>query len=235
MSNLFSTFDPNVFILFTVISINWFSVITILLMLPQLYWLAGSQVTATYAFIINILINELKSIFGANAHHGLLFIYIFMLFYILFSNFIGLFPYVFTGTRHIIFTVVLSLPVWVGRNIFSMFYQYNKIFAHLVPNGTPFILIPLIVIIETVRNIIRPGTLAIRLAANIIAGHLLLTLLGTNITVSSLLPFMVLMCLLFLLLLLELAVACIQSYVFIILGSLYINELSNLVLSKKTI
>ncbi|WP_431834057.1 F0F1 ATP synthase subunit A, partial [Escherichia coli] len=53
-------------------------------------------------------------------------------------------------------------------------------FAHLVPQGTPPVLIPFIVCIETIRNIIRPGTLAVRLAANIIAGHLLLTLLGNT-------------------------------------------------------
>lgn len=91
--------------------------------------------------------------------------------------------------------------------------------------GTPRFLIPVIVIIETVSNIIRPLTLSIRLAANIVAGHLLLTLLGSQ---GSNLSFLILLCLmlgLFLLLLLEVAVACIQSYVFTILRSLYLNEL----------
>ena len=60
--------------------------------------------------------------------------------------------------------------------------QYNRLFAHLVPTGTPGALIPVIVIIETVSNIIRPLTLSIRLAANIVAGHLLLTLLGSQIS-----------------------------------------------------
>jgi hypothetical protein len=56
----------------------------------------------------------------------------------------------------------------------------NHIFEHLVPQGTSTILIPFMVVIETIRNLIRPGTLAVRLTANIIAGHLLLTLLGNN-------------------------------------------------------
>ena len=117
------------------------------------------------------------------------------------------------------------MPLWLGRIILSIIYQYNNLLAHLVPVGTPRFLIPVIVIIETVRNIIRPLTLSIRLAANIVAGHLLLTLLGSQGPLLSLLNLSLLMIGLFLLLLLEVAVACIQSYVFTILSSLYLNEL----------
>merc|ERR1712083_834291 len=67
-----------------------------------------------------------------------------------------------------------------GRMLLSVVYQYNNLLAHLVPTGTPAFLIPVIVVIERVRNVIRPATLAIRLAANIVAGHLLLTLLGSQ-------------------------------------------------------
>ena len=88
--------------------------------------------------------------------------------------------------------------------------------AHLVPVGTPRFLIPVIVIIETVRNIIRPLTLSIRLAANIVAGHLLLTLLGSQGPLLSLFNLSLLMIGLFLLLLLEVAVACIYYFKFII-------------------
>jgi F-type H+-transporting ATPase subunit a len=94
-----------------------------------------------------------------------------------------------------------------------------------VPTGTPAFLIPIIVIIETVRNIIRPMTLSIRLAANIVAGHLLLTLLGSQGPMLSPVNLIFLIIGLYLLLLLEVAVACIQSYVFTILSSLYLNEL----------
>jgi F-type H+-transporting ATPase subunit a len=96
--------------------------------------------------------------------------------------------------------------------------------AHLVPLGTPGVLIPFIVLIETVSNVIRPGTLAVRLAANIIAGHLLLVLLGNqgpSITFSLL---RVLLVTQILLLTLERAVAVIQSYVFAVLATLYSRE-----------
>jgi len=93
-----------------------------------------------------------------------------------------------------------------------------------VPQGTPPVLIPFIVLIETIRNIIRPGTLAVRLSANIIAGHLLLTLLGN--TGNSLSTFIVSLLIIaqLLLLTLETAVAVIQSYVFTILSTLYSRE-----------
>ena len=99
-------------------------------------------------------------------------------------------------------------------------------FAHLVPQGTPSVLIPFIVLIERVSNIIRPGTLAVRLAANIIAGHLLLTLLGS---VGPSLSSSILSILIFsqiLLLILESAVAVIQSYVFAVLRTLYTREIN---------
>jgi len=91
--------------------------------------------------------------------------------------------------------------------------------------GTPRFLIPIIVIIETIRNIIRPITLSIRLAANIVAGHLLLTLLGSQGPNLIIINLILLIVGIILLLLLEVAVACIQSYVFTILSSLYLNEL----------
>lgn len=96
--------------------------------------------------------------------------------------------------------------------------------AHLVPPGTPARLMPFIVCIETIRNLIRPGTLAVRLMANIIAGHLLMTLLGNagaglgDIMVGGLLVIQRA------LLGLETAVAIIQSYVFVVLRTLYAKE-----------
>jgi F-type H+-transporting ATPase subunit a len=119
--------------------------------------------------------------------------------------------------------------------LLSIIYQYNHLIAHLVPTGTPRFLIPIIVLIETVRRLIRPATLAIRLAANIVAGHLLLTLLGSQGPILALVPLIGLIIGLVLLLLLEVGVACIQSYVFTILNSLYLNELMSNNFSKKII
>jgi F-type H+-transporting ATPase subunit a len=96
--------------------------------------------------------------------------------------------------------------------------------AHLVPLGTPAVLMPFMVLIETVRNIIRPGTLAVRLAANIIAGHLLLVLLGNQGPTNTRGVVTILLVVQVALLTLEAAVAVIQSYVFAVLASLYSRE-----------
>jgi len=101
----------------------------------------------------------------------------------------------------------------------------NHMFTHLVPLGSPIALRFFIVFIETVSNIIRPITLSVRLAANIIAGHLLLSLLrGLSEAIPSLfLPSSIVLAAL---LTLEYAVALIQSYVFITLMSLYLREIN---------
>jgi F-type H+-transporting ATPase subunit a len=103
----------------------------------------------------------------------------------------------------------------------------KHILAHLIPQRTPPILIPVIVLIETARNLIRPATLAIRLTANITAGHLLITLLGNQVANNENIfiePFIVATPIL--LLTLEFTVALIQSYVFAVLVTLYSREIS---------
>jgi len=100
-------------------------------------------------------------------------------------------------------------------------------FAHLTPQSTPTPLMPFIVLIETISRIIRPVTLAIRLIANIIAGHLLLTLLGNQAVATSFTIISLVVLTQFALLTLELAVSVIQAYVFSVLLTLYTREIIN--------
>jgi len=225
MTGLFSSFDPTIRIFSINIRLNWAAGLIVRLRLPQSYWLVNSQFRKRALNIIYSLKKELGAVLGVRELPGTSFMFINIFLFILFSNLIGLLPYIFTRTRHLSVTLVLALPLWLGRIIWSIVFQYNRLLAHLVPLGTPAVLIPVMVLIETVSSVIRPITLSIRLAANIVAGHLLLTLLGTQgpglagtALVSMILG-------LVLLLFLELAVACIQSYVFTILSSLYLGEL----------
>ena len=232
MTNLFSSFDPMVNIIGFNVRLNWISRIIPILILPQAYWITSSQIIKSIENIINYLHGELAAVFGLVALPGTIFTFLRFFFFIFFCNLIGLAPYIFTRSSHMSFTLTLALPIWLGRILFSMKNQYNRLFAHLVPTGTPGALIPVIVIIETVSNLIRPGTLSIRLAANIVAGHLLLTLLGSQGPNAQGIVLLVLMGRLILLLCLELAVACIQAYVFTILRSLYLNELRTVSFNK---
>lgn len=136
----------------------------------------------------------------------------------------GLLPYIFTRSRHLTFTITLALPLWLRFILYGWINNTNYIFAHLVPIGTPPILIPFIVIIETIRNIIRPGRLAVRLTANMIAGHILIRLLGNNSINSSYRVLLLIIFIQILLIIFETAVSLIQAYVFSILRTLYARE-----------
>jgi len=213
--------------------LNWSSIFICVFFFPQIFWLIQSQLSKSFLNIIFFLKKELDAVFGEFIVPGTIFIFISIFFFIIFSNFIGLIPYIFTRTSHLSITIVLALPIWLGTILYSIVFQYNNLLAHLVPLGTPSFLIPIIVVIETVRNIIRPITLSIRLAANMVAGHLLLTLLGSQGPNIRIIIIRVLLLRLVLLLILEVAVACIQSYVFTILSSLYLNELMRNYFNKK--
>lgn len=163
---------------------------------------------------------------GPSVTYGHTMIFISLLVLIAINNLIGLFPYVFTATSHLSLTLSLALPLWVSFILFGWINHTQHILAHIVPLGTPAALIPFIVLIERIRNLIRPGTLAVRLAANIIAGHLLLVLLGNQGPSLSSSILTLLLITQILLLTLERAVAVIQSYVFAVLATLYSREVS---------
>nr|ALO76641.1 ATP synthase F0 subunit 6 [Nigidius sp. NIG01] len=222
MTNLFSTFDPSSSF---ILPLNWLSTFMGILFIPYSFWLIPSRLNITWTLILNSLHKEFKTLLG-NKSWGSSFIFISLFSLIIFNNFLGLFPYIFTSTSHLILTLTLSFPLWLSFMIYGWLNNSTHMLAHLVPQGTPPILMPFMVCIETISNIIRPGTLAVRLAANMIAGHLLLTLLGnTGPSLSSSL-LMILLATQILLLILESAVAIIQSYVFAILSTLYSSEVN---------
>lgn len=224
ITNLFSVFDPSTNILN--LSLNWLSTFIGLLMIPSIYWFIPSRYNIIWNNILLTLHKEFKTLLGVNGHNGRTFIFISLFSLIMYNNFIGLFPYIFTSTSHLSFTLALALPLWLRFILYGWINHTQHIFAHLVPQGTPSILIPFIVCIETISNVIRPGTLAVRLAANIIAGHLLLTLLGNTGSSLSYVLVIILVIGQIALLLLESAVAIIQSYVFAVLRTLYSREVN---------
>lgn len=222
--NLFSIFDPttNLFNL----SINWIRTLLGLIFIPYSFWLIPNRHFIIWNFILNSLHNEFKNLLKNNYFNGSTFIFISLFSFILFNNFLGLFPYIFTRTRHLTLTLSISLPLWLRFILYGWINNYQHIFSHIIPQSTPTILIPFIVLIETISNIIRPGTLAVRLTANIIAGHLLITLLRRTGTNLSYIFIIILILIQILLLILESAVAVIQSYVIAILRTLYSREVN---------
>nr|YP_009180589.1 ATP synthase F0 subunit 6 [Calameuta idolon]ALM04145.1 ATP synthase F0 subunit 6 [Calameuta idolon] len=222
MTNLFSIFDPASSIM--MLPMNWMSSMIGLMILPYMFWLIPSRYNMMWIQLTTFINKELKILINKNAW-GSNIIFTTMFTFIMINNFMGLFPYIFTSSSHMSMTLSLSLPLWVALMIFGWMKYYNNMFAHMVPMGTPPILMPFMVLIESVSNLIRPGTLAVRLAANMIAGHLLITLISStgpmlNIYMASIMIFAQI-----LLLTLESAVAIIQAYVFSILSTLYSSEI----------
>nr|QIH96323.1 ATP synthase F0 subunit 6 [Amara aulica] len=222
MTNLFSSFDPSTNIMN--LSLNWMSTLLGLLMIPMTYWLIPSRLNIIWINILLTLHKEFKILMGPYNYKGSTLIFISLFSLILFNNFMGLFPYIFTSSSQLIMTLTLALPLWLSFMLFGWINNTQHMFAHLMPQGTPPILMPFMVCIESISNIIRPGTLAVRLSANMIAGHLLLTLLGNTGPMMNSMLISLLIFIQLLLLTLEFAVSIIQSYVFAILSTLYSSE-----------
>nr|ACN11876.1 ATP synthase subunit 6 [Cinetodus crassilabris] len=150
-----------------------------------------------------------------------------LMIFILTLNMLGLLPYTFTPTTQLSLNMGLAVPLWLATIIIGMRNQPTAALGHLLPEGTPTLLIPILIIIETISLFIRPLALGVRLTANLTAGHLLIQLIST--ATITLMPLMTTVAtftaiLLVLLTLLEIAVAFIQAYVFVLLLSLYLQE-----------
>nr|AII02433.1 ATP synthase F0 subunit 6 [Drepana arcuata] len=224
MSNLFSIFDPSTNLMN--ISFNLISTLLGMLFLPYSFWLIPNRHYFFWSLILNKLHNEFKMLLKNNYFNGSTFIFISLFSFVLFNNFLGLFPYIFTSTSHLTLSLSISLPLWLSFMLYGWINNMQHMFTHMIPQGTPNILMPFMVLIETISNIIRPMTLAVRLTANMIAGHLLMTLLSS--TGSNMSNYLIIMLILIqiLLLILESAVAIIQSYVIAILSTLYSSEVN---------
>ena len=228
MNNLFSRFDPQSVL---GINLNWLSAITCLLILPSSVWLAPSYSQKFLLSPVMYVWGELKAVTALSSVPGILLPSISLFLCVVLNNALGLLPYVFTASRHLTFTVRLALPLWIGHMLLGCVKTPVNILAHLVPIGTLPALIPFMVLIEIIRRSIRPMTLAVRLAANIIAGHLLLALLGGQGPSAPWSARILVFVGLIALLVLETAVALIQAYVFRVLSTLYLEEVNSDILS----
>nr|WMV00457.1 ATP synthase F0 subunit 6 [Rhodopsalta microdora] len=220
MTNLFSSFDPST----GFFSLNWLSSMILLLFLPLTYWYIPNRFILLYNKILYSLNNELNLLMNYKSlGSSLMFLSLFM--FILLNNLLGLLPYIFTSSSHLVFTMSLALPLWLSFMLYGFINNLNHMFCHMVPSGTPNILMPFMVVIESISNLIRPGSLAVRLTANMIAGHLLMTLLG-NLPMNYELYSSMIIVFQIMLMLFELAVCIIQSYVFMVLSTLYYSEVN---------
>nr|YP_009927371.1 ATP sythase F0 subunit 6 [Molva dypterygia]BBB04473.1 ATPase subunits 6 [Molva dypterygia] len=192
---------------------------------PSSRWLNNRMLTLQGWFIARFT-NQLFLPLNVGGHKWAPMLVSLMVF-LLTLNMLGLMPYTFTPTTQLSLNMGLAVPLWLATVIIGLRNQPTHALGHFLPEGTPTPLIPVLIIIETISLFIRPLALGVRLTANLTAGHLLIHLISSAAFV--LLPMMptvaVLTAILLLMLtLLEVAVAMIQAYVFILLLSLYLQE-----------
>ena len=150
--------------------------------------------------------------------------------FLLSCNLVGMIPYSFTATSHLVVTFGLSLSLFIGITIVGFQKHGLHFFSFLLPKGAPLILAPLLVVLELVSYCFRAVSLGVRLFANMMAGHTLVKIissfawsmvsLGGGLAVASVIPVVII----FALTGLEIGVACLQAYVFTILICIYLND-----------
>ena len=224
MGNLFSIFDPNV--AWLNFSLNWIRRLIVIFWLPRIFWFNKPKTSFLLSTLLETLAKEYKINFSPVVTPGHTHWAIRLFLIILLNNLGGLTPYTFTASSHLSFSVSLALVSWVRYLVYRVCNNPGRFIAHLVPIGTPYVLMPFIVLIELVRNLIRPITLSVRLAANLVAGHLLITLISSPATSRNYLVLFILIRGLIMLMVLESAVAFIQAYVFRMLSTLYLREVN---------
>nr|QIS91933.1 ATP synthase F0 subunit 6 [Geocapromys ingrahami] len=221
--NLFASFvTPTMLGLPIVVAIIMFP--TLLFPIPKR--LIDNRIITMQQWLIKLILKQMMLIHSNKGRTWSLMLITLILF-IGTTNLLGLLPYSFTPTTQLSMNLAMAIPLWAGAVFLGFRYKTKMSLAHFLPQGTPIPLIPMLVIIETISLFIQPMALAVRLTANITAGHLLMHLIGgaTSVLIfisppAALTTFIILL----LLTMLEFAVALIQAYVFTLLVSLYLHD-----------
>nr|UQT68126.1 ATP synthase F0 subunit 6 [Mesoplodon grayi] len=223
--------NENLFAPFTVPMMMGIPIITLIIMFPTILFPTPNRLINNRMISLQQWLTKLTSKQLMNSHspkgQTWSLMLISLLLFIASTNLLGMLPHSFTPTTQLSMNIGMAIPLWAGTVITGFRNKTKMSLAHLLPQGTPTFLIPMLVIIETISLFIQPVALAVRLTANITAGHLLMHLIGkTTLVLMSinlsvaLITFMILI----LLTILEFAVALIQAYVFTLLVSLYLHN-----------
>nr|AJP76793.1 ATP synthase F0 subunit 6 [Panthera leo] len=223
--------NENLFTSFITPTMMGLPVVVLIIMFPSILFPSPSQLINNRLISLQQWLVQLtsKQMLAIHNHKGQTWALMLMslILFIGSTNLLGLLPHSFTPTTQLSMNLGMAIPLWAGTVVTGFRHKTKASLAHFLPQGTPIPLIPMLVIIETISLFIQPVALAVRLTANITAGHLLMHLIGgatlalTNINASvALITFIILI----LLTVLEFAVALIQAYVFTLLVSLYLHD-----------
>nr|QHT64921.1 ATP synthase subunit 6 [Pseudonereis variegata] len=228
MLDIFSSFDPGVNLMNNYLppSTYWLLVTASIMMFSLSFWASPSNLMIITYSVMKVMNDQGTRTRGF--HIKGFNIAIVSLFIIIINiNLIGLLPAVFSYSSHLLFTLSFGLPLWLALIMSALAFNTSSWIASLLPGGAPHWLNPFLVIIETISISVRPLTLSFRLAANMSAGHIVLTLIGTYCA-ASMFSSIVGLLILFLIqigyIMFEMGICLIQSYIFCLLLSLYADD-----------
>nr|UQS80236.1 ATP synthase F0 subunit 6 [Urocyon cinereoargenteus] len=223
--------NENLFASFATPSMMGLPIVVLIIMFPSILFpspnrLINNRLISIQQWLIQLVSKQMLAMHNQKGQTWALMLVSLILF-IGSTNLLGLMPHSFTPTTQLSMNLGMAIPLWAGTVITGFRYKTKASLAHFLPQGTPLPLIPMLVIIETISLLIQPMALAVRLTANITAGHLLIHLIGgatlALISISTTTAFITFI-ILILLTILEFAVALIQAYVFTLLVSLYLHD-----------
>nr|YP_009480327.1 ATP synthase F0 subunit 6 [Bradypus tridactylus]ALO62219.1 ATP synthase F0 subunit 6 [Bradypus tridactylus] len=223
--------NENLFASFVTPTMTGIPVVLFIVALPALLFpspnrLINNRLVSVQQWTTGLILKQIMSTHGPKGQTWSLML-ISLIIFIGTTNLLGLLPHSFTPTTQLSMNLGMAIPLWAGTVAVGLRHKTKASLAHLLPQGTPTPLIPMLVIIETVSLLIQPMALAVRLTANITAGHMLMYLTGSaTLTLMSINSMAALTSFttLVLLTILEFAVALIQAYVFTLLVSLYLHD-----------
>nr|YP_009911440.1 ATP synthase F0 subunit 6 [Leptosciurus mimulus]QLD21922.1 ATP synthase F0 subunit 6 [Leptosciurus mimulus] len=223
--------NENLFASFITPTLMGLPIIILIITFPNILFpspnrLVNNRLVSFQQWLIQLVLKQMMTMHNLKGRTWSLML-ISLIMFIGSTNLLGLLPHSFTPTTQLSMNLGMAIPLWAGAVITGFRHKTKASLAHFLPQGTPIPLIPMLVIIETISLFIQPMALAVRLTANITAGHLLMHLIGgaslvlTSIsTPTAMITFIILV----LLTILEFAVALIQAYVFTLLVSLYLHD-----------
>nr|WMC20809.1 ATP synthase F0 subunit 6 [Chtenopteryx sicula] len=227
MVDIFSSFDDHNSTLFSAHLMTWMLSLWSLFFINTTYWINTSNLSNMLNMPKQAINTQTTRSYSMNLGGFTLLISSLFITIVNF-NMLGLMPYVFSTTSHLAMTFTLALPLWLSLIISSYSNNPYSSLAFMLPLGTPSFLIPFLPIIESLSIMVRPITLSIRLAANISAGHIILTLIGDYLTISLLSSKYMVTTLVMLIqigyFIFEIGIGIIQGYIFSLLITLYTDD-----------
>nr|YP_010713644.1 ATP synthase F0 subunit 6 [Erronea caurica]WDA98776.1 ATPase subunit 6 [Erronea caurica] len=225
--DIFSSFDDNNQVFMSLYVLMWFFSLTSILLFSSWYWVMSPRWSTMIMIFKDTVTSQIFRSFGLNLG-GFINIVTGLFLFLIFVNLSGLVPYVFSPTSHLAVSLSLGLPFWLSLIISAIFFDPRSVVAGLLPMGAPAALNPFLVIVETVSIMVRPITLSVRLAANMSAGHIVLTLVGNYLTasifISSIFSTLFIIFIQVFYTIFEFGISLIQAYIFCLLITLYSDE-----------